>query len=359
MGDPFSLATGVLSVVGLVLQLASGAMAMVDKTVTAHDTQQLVIRNLRHELDKTIKSSACMQIALKAILGNSKDKIVKRMCKKCVLFKVTPLTPDELISVTSTKCIIALQELTKALETTQACIEQWVNDENSAPIDPHNALPSNRKSLEFIQAVFKHDVSQSAIDDAIEAVEELQSEVAKYRENAEIAFQHLLVLYNVQNFRALQGHANVESLPSVSTRVSVRTVESISNRISECSAQYMEGDGELDPIQWLLEQASQANLHSSPISSQVLSIYEGEDAISEDGRSVRVGLSKNPTFTEIMVHRTPHQLIQSKVQRKIKCLLPQCWSKHLEHQTQMTQVTLPPSITLPQSKLYLSTTNYR
>ena len=90
MCDPFSFATGVLSVVGVVLKLASGAMGMVDKTVTADSTQRRVIRNLRHELDKTITSSACMQIALKVILGNSKDKIVKRMCRKCVLFKVTP-----------------------------------------------------------------------------------------------------------------------------------------------------------------------------------------------------------------------------------------------------------------------------
>ena len=309
MGDPFSFATGVLSVVGVVLKLASGAMAMVDKTVTAHSTQRRVVRNLRHELDKTITGSGCMQITLKAMLGNPKDKIVKRMCRKCVLFKVTTLTPDELISVTSTECIIALQELTKALETTQDCIEQWVNNENSAPIVPHNALPSKRKSLEFIQAVFKHNVSPAAIDDAIEAVEELQFEVTKYREKAEIAFQHLWHLYSVQNFRALQGHASVESFASVSTRVSVQTVESISNRIAECSAHCAEGDGELDPIQWLHEQASQADLHSPPISSQVLSGYEGQDAISEDDWSVRVGLSENPTFIEFMVHRTPHQPI--------------------------------------------------
>ena len=141
--------------------------------------------------------------------------------------------------------------------------------------------------------------------------EELQFEVTKYREKAEIAFQHLWVLYNVQNFRALQGHASVESFASVSTRLSVRTVDSISSRIAECSAHCTEDDGELDPIRWLHEQASQANLHPPPISSQVLSDYEGEDAISEDDWSVRVGLNK-ASFTEIMVHRTSHQPILPK-----------------------------------------------
>jgi len=98
MGDPFSLATGVLSVVGFVLQVASGAMAMVDKTVTAHGTHRRVVRNLRYELEKTINRTSHMQVALNVMLGNSKDRIVKRMCRKCVLFKVAPLTPDELTS---------------------------------------------------------------------------------------------------------------------------------------------------------------------------------------------------------------------------------------------------------------------
>ncbi|SRR5258706_9275204 len=219
--------------------------------------------------------------------------------------------------LTSQECITALQQLTKALETTQECIGQWVNNEDSAPIIPHNALPSNRKSLAFIQAVFKHNFSPSAIDDAIEAVEELQFEVTKYREEAESAFQHLWYLYNVQSFRNLQGHASVESLASVSTGVSVRTLASISSRIAECSGHYAEDDGELvddsnDPIQWLQEQALRADLHPPPISSHVLSDYEGEDAISEDDSSVRLGLSKNPNFTEIIVHRTPHLPIPPK-----------------------------------------------
>ena len=86
MGDPPSVATAVLSVVGSVLQATSGAMGMVDKTVTAHDTQQMVLRDSRRELDKTIKGSTSMQIALNDMLGDSKDEIVKRMCRKCVLF---------------------------------------------------------------------------------------------------------------------------------------------------------------------------------------------------------------------------------------------------------------------------------
>jgi len=231
------------------------------------------------------------------------------------------------LRLTSTECAIALQELTKALEATQEWIEQWVDNDDSAPIVPHNVLPSNRRSFVFIQAVFKHNFSPSAISDAIDAVEELQFEVTRHREETESAFQHLWYLYNVQSFRTIQGHASVESLASVSTRVSVRTLASISSRIAECSAVYAEDDGELmddsnDPIQWLQEQALPADLRPPPISVHVLSDDEGEDATSEDDSSVRVGLSRHSTLTEVMVHRMPQQLIPPRFWRKIKWLLP-------------------------------------
>jgi len=276
------------------------------------------------------------------------------------------------LRLTSAECAIALQELTKALEATQEWIEQWVDNEDSAPIGPHNALPSNRRSIKFIQAVFKQNFSPSVISDAIDAVEELQFEVTRHREETESAFQHLWYLYNVQSFRTIQGHASVESLASVSTRfsvrtlasvstrVSVRTLASISNRIAECL--YAEDGGELmddssDPIQWLQEQALRADIHPRPISAHVLPDDEGEDATSEDDSSVRVGFSKYSILTEIMVYRMPQQLILPKFWRKIKCLLRQCWSKHRERQTQVMQVTLPPSINPPHSRLHLSTTN--
>ena len=87
MADPFSLATGVLGVVGFVLQLASGAMSLVDKTVTTHNTQRRAIRNLRRELDKTIQGTASMQTVLSAMLGDPEDSTLKRMRRRWVSFR--------------------------------------------------------------------------------------------------------------------------------------------------------------------------------------------------------------------------------------------------------------------------------
>ena len=268
------------------------------------------------------------------------------------------------LRLNSTECAIALQQLTKALEATQDWIGQWANNEGSTLTVPHNALPSNRKSLLFIQAAFEHNSSLSAISDAIDASKELQFEVIKYREETESAFQRLWYLYNVQNFCAIQGHANIESLASVSTGIGVRTLAPITSRIAECSARYTENDGELidnsnDPIQWLQEQALRADLRPPSISAHVVSDYESEDTTSEDDSIVRVGENKHSSLTEIIVHRPPHQLIPPKIWRATKCVLPQCWSKHRECQNQMTQFNLPPSIILPHSRLYLSTTNIR
>jgi len=294
MADPLSLATGVLSIVGFVLQVASGAMAMVDKTVTAHNTQRRAIRNLRFELDETIQGTASMQTVLRAMLGDPKDKTVKRMCKKYVSFKVAFFwTPVEL-NTNSPDCVIALRQLTTVLETTREFIRQWFTNEEAAPINSHDALPNNRKSLAFIQAVFKHSLSPSTINDAIDAVEELQFEVTRYRKGTESAFRHLWYLYIIQGFRRVQGRGSVESFASVS---SIRTLESITTRIIECSAHYNEGNGEPvdesnDPVRWLKEQAVRADLEPPPASVHVLSDHGGEDVAPDSDSSVSIMLSK-------------------------------------------------------------------
>ena len=231
------------------------------------------------------------------------------------------------LRLNSTECAIALQQLTKALEATREWIGQWANNEGSTLTVPHNALPSNRKSLVFIQAAFKHNSSLSAISDAIDAAKELQFEVIKYREETESAFQHLWYLYNVQNFRTIQGHASIENLAAVWTGIGIRTLAPIASRITECSPHYTENDGELidgsnDPVQWLQEQALRADLRPPSISAHVVSDYESEDATSEDDSRVRVGENKHSALTEIIVHRTPHQLILPKIWRATKCVLP-------------------------------------
>ena len=195
----------------------------------------------------------------------------------------------------SPDCVIALQQLTTVLQTTREFIRQCFTDEDAAPIDSHNALPNNRKSLAFIQAVFKHNLSPSTINDAIDDVEDLQYEVTRHREEAESAFRHLWRLYCIQNFHMPSWRDSVESLASVS---SVRTLESITTRIISCSPHYIEDDEEPsdepnDPVQWLKEQACRTDLQPPPASVHGLSDYGGEDAASDGDSIVSIRLSNH------------------------------------------------------------------
>jgi len=145
--------------------------------------------------------------------------------------------------------------------------------------------------------VFKHNFTPSMINDAVDAVEEFQYEVTKSHEEAESSFQHLWYLYTIQSFCTLRGHDSAESLVSISSRASIA---SISGRIAEVSAYYTENDGKpvdesIDPVQWLEEQALQADLHPPPANACVVvpqgeenSDHEGEVAASDGNSSVSI-----------------------------------------------------------------------
>ena len=203
------------------------------------------------------------------------------------------LTATEL-NTGSPDCVVALQQLTTVLQTTREFIRQWFTSEEAAPINSHRALPNNRKSLAFIQAVFKHNLSPSTIHDAIDAVEELQYDVTRYREEAESAFRHLWYLYSIQSFRKLPGRGSVESLASVS---SIRTLESITTRIIACSSLYIDADGEpvdesRDPVQWLKEQAFRTDLQPPSASLHALSDREDKYVASDNDSTVSIKLRK-------------------------------------------------------------------
>jgi hypothetical protein len=191
--------------------------------------------------------------------------------------------------------------LNTALKATQRFIDRWLSNEEAAPIDSHNALPNNRKSLSFIQAMFKHNYSPSTINDAIEAVEDLRFEVTRHREEAESAFQHLWRLYDMQSYRTLQRRPSVESLASISSCTSVRTLaSSTSIRIAEHSARHTENDGEPvdesnDPAQWLQEQALRAELHPPLVGAHIPPVEDYSD--SEDEDTIRM-----PTPPMAVVH---------------------------------------------------------
>ena len=236
----------------------------------------------------------------------------------------------------SPDCVIAIQQLTAVLQTTREFIGQCFINEEAAPIDSHNALPNNRKSLAFIQAVFKHNLSPSTINDAIYDIEDLQFEVKSHRKGAESAFQHLWWLYCIHNSHMPSRRDSVESLASIS---SVRTLETITTRIIECSSLYIEGGGEPvdeshDPVQWLKEQACRTDLQPPPASVHALSGYEGEDVASDSDSNVSIRLRKRLILLKLR--------LRTVQQPNVKVLLDlprRCWLVEHKYRVRQIQIT--------------------
>jgi len=79
MADPLSITTSVLALVGVVLKVSVTAIGMVDKTTGAHEAARDALRNLRRALQNLNKGTTNMQITLRILISDPKDKAVKKL----------------------------------------------------------------------------------------------------------------------------------------------------------------------------------------------------------------------------------------------------------------------------------------
>jgi len=78
-------------------------------------------------------------------------------------------------------------------------------------------LPQDRRSLEFVQAVFKHNFSPSNIEAAIIALKDFQFEVESCQQTTELAFQQVWRVYDIVKSRTLQRRSSVSTISTIST----------------------------------------------------------------------------------------------------------------------------------------------
>jgi len=78
MGDPLSITTSALALVGVVLKVSLMAIGMVDKTTGAHEAARDALRNLRRALQNLNKGTSNMQTILRILVSDPKDKAVKK-----------------------------------------------------------------------------------------------------------------------------------------------------------------------------------------------------------------------------------------------------------------------------------------
>ena len=82
-------------------------------------------------------------------------------------------------------------------------------------------LPSDKKSLDFIRAVFKHSITPSKITDLVKTLREMRSDVQTCLTKLEATFQHVHTLCDMMS-NGLGRITSRTSITSTSTNLSVR-----------------------------------------------------------------------------------------------------------------------------------------
>ena len=85
MADPFSLATGVISLVVITLQAIAGVSRMLDKTVTAHRAANEGLERLRVNLEELQRRMERNHGKLQLMASNTKDRSFKKLLQRYAL----------------------------------------------------------------------------------------------------------------------------------------------------------------------------------------------------------------------------------------------------------------------------------
>ena len=117
---------------------------------------------------------------------------------------------------------IAIQDLCDALDDTFAVLEQ-LTDRAEAEVSNLQslALPTNEKSLAYVQAILKHNFSPSKVADLANNLQSMQSEIQACFEKLESSFGHVNDLYTFANNRLVRVSTST-SIVSTSTMLSAR-----------------------------------------------------------------------------------------------------------------------------------------
>lgn len=220
MADPFSVTTGVFGLIALALQLVVGALGMIDKAIAAHDSAEAELKGLRHDLENYQTQMVHIHRTLEVLATNTKDRAFKRLLQECVSRHLDTTLTDHPNFTLSQRGQAAIQELCSALDAASSSLKRLTDRSTSNDLQPA-ALPANRKSLEFVRAVFRHNLSPSKITDIVGALQDMRSDVQMCSARLGSAFQHAYTLYEIMNC-GLVRTATRDSMFSTSTSLTIR-----------------------------------------------------------------------------------------------------------------------------------------
>jgi len=113
---------------------------------------------------------------------------------------------------------VAIKELCASLESTQGLLAERA-DQAQLEATGLGSLPQDRRSLAFVQAVFKHNFSPSNIEAATTALKDFQFEVESCQQETELAFQQVWRVYDIVKSRTPQRRSSVSTISSISTQI--------------------------------------------------------------------------------------------------------------------------------------------
>jgi len=82
MADPFSLTTGIISLLTLAIKLVAGAAGMIDKTITAHREAANELQALQWDLEQLDRQMDQIHSALQLLATNTKDRAFKKLLQE-------------------------------------------------------------------------------------------------------------------------------------------------------------------------------------------------------------------------------------------------------------------------------------
>jgi len=201
--EPFSLATGVVSLVGFALQLVTSALGMTDNAVAAQDEAADELKKLKGDLEDLQAKMTDVHTTLKVLASNTKDRAFKKLLR-------------------NEDSNAALAKLCLALEETFVLLER-LTDQTEAQESRLDSLslPDDTRSLAFVQAIFKHNLAPSKTTNLVKSLRDMRSEIQMCLRKLDTAFEHCWKLYTAMS-NGLARVATNQSTFSTSTTLTAR-----------------------------------------------------------------------------------------------------------------------------------------
>jgi len=80
--DPLSLSTGIVGLVAFALKLVTGALGLIDKTITAYDEASDQLKGLQQDLEQLQTQMIHIHRTMKMLASNTKDRGFKKLLRE-------------------------------------------------------------------------------------------------------------------------------------------------------------------------------------------------------------------------------------------------------------------------------------